>query len=163
MPFGQYESFAACVAANRDKDDPEAYCAGLEQEMKAKYFRVIKLVEDRRLVFGWASVAIKDGDTLVTDLQEDQIEPEELEDAAYDFAMHSGLANDMHEGDPVGQMVESFVVTPEKLDKMGLSRRDGPAVAHWVGFRLSPDAFEKVKAGKRTMFSIEGKAQRVPA
>jgi len=32
MPVGPYEDFAACVAANQDKDDPEAYCASLEQE-----------------------------------------------------------------------------------------------------------------------------------
>ena|SRR3990167_5375575 len=27
MPFGGYEDFASCVAANQDKDDPQAYCA----------------------------------------------------------------------------------------------------------------------------------------
>lgn len=31
-PVGPYEDFAACVAANQDKDDPEAYCAAIENE-----------------------------------------------------------------------------------------------------------------------------------
>lgn len=31
---GPYKSFDACVAANRDKDDPEAYCGELEQRTK---------------------------------------------------------------------------------------------------------------------------------
>jgi hypothetical protein len=35
MPIGKYPDFAACVAANQDKDNPEAYCAAIEQNMKA--------------------------------------------------------------------------------------------------------------------------------
>jgi hypothetical protein len=31
MPFAGYKDFAACVAANQDKDDPAAYCAAIEQ------------------------------------------------------------------------------------------------------------------------------------
>lgn len=34
MPVGQYADFAACVAANQDKDDPAAYCAAIEQQTK---------------------------------------------------------------------------------------------------------------------------------
>lgn len=29
MPFGKYPTFAACVAQNQDKADPEAYCAAI--------------------------------------------------------------------------------------------------------------------------------------
>lgn len=32
-PFGEYESFDACVAANQDKDDPEAFCAYLHEQI----------------------------------------------------------------------------------------------------------------------------------
>lgn len=32
MPFAGYPDFAACVADNQDKDDPEGYCAALEQQ-----------------------------------------------------------------------------------------------------------------------------------
>jgi hypothetical protein len=34
LPIGQYEDFAACVAANRDKEDPEAYCAAIENSQR---------------------------------------------------------------------------------------------------------------------------------
>lgn len=34
MPFGPYENFAECVAANQDKEDPGAYCAVLEEILK---------------------------------------------------------------------------------------------------------------------------------
>lgn len=33
VPFGPYEDFADCVAMNQDVDEPEAYCAWLEQQM----------------------------------------------------------------------------------------------------------------------------------
>src|SRR3990167_8857769 len=33
-PFGEYETFDACVAAHGDKDDPEAYCAAMKREME---------------------------------------------------------------------------------------------------------------------------------
>ena len=33
-PVGEYPDFAACVAANQDKDDPQAYCGALEQQTK---------------------------------------------------------------------------------------------------------------------------------
>jgi hypothetical protein len=34
MPFGDYEDFEACVAANSDKDDPEAYCAAIKRQIE---------------------------------------------------------------------------------------------------------------------------------
>ena len=161
MPIGQHADFAACVAANQDKDDPHAYCAALEEA--SKRFEVVKLDEAEHLVFGWASVSVRDGDELLTDLQGDRIEPEQLEEAAYDFVEHSREANEMHQSPPVGQLVESFALTPEKLDVMGLLRKSAPKVAYWVGFRVSPAVFAKVKAGQLPMFSIEGTAERVAA
>lgn len=162
MPFAEYKDFAACVAANQDKDNPEAYCAAIQQEAE-KRLQVVKLDEAERLVFGWASVAVEDGDVLLVDKQGDSIEPGELERAAYDFTEHSRVANEMHAGDPVGQLVESFVVTPEKLEAMGLLRKSAPKVGYWVGFRVSPETFAKAKAGQLPMFSIEGTAERVEA
>ena len=35
-PFAGYSSFAACVAANKDKDDPEAYCAVIKRQVEGK-------------------------------------------------------------------------------------------------------------------------------
>lgn len=33
-PFAGYESFEACVAANQDKDDPEAYCGSIKHKVE---------------------------------------------------------------------------------------------------------------------------------
>lgn len=127
-------------------------------------YRIAKTDEDQRLVFGFASVAQLADGSLLEDLQGDLIEPAELEKAAYDFAEHYRSVNEMHEGEDVGAIVESFVMTPEKLTAMGFPAEVAKAmpVAHWIGARVSADAFAKVKAGTLRMFSIEGTAVRVP-
>ena len=124
-------------------------------------FAIAKMDADQRLVFGWAMISkTKDG-ALVTDLQGDQIEPEDLEKAAYEFVLNKRAAGEMHTGDAQGQLVESIVFTPEKMAKMGIPDGVLPC-AHWVGFKLAPALFDKVKAGTRLMFSIQGDAERVP-
>jgi hypothetical protein len=113
------------------------------------------------LVFGWASVA-KDADgNDLEDLQGDVIELDELEKAAYDFMLYSRNVDEMHDGPVKGQLVESFMVTPDKLAKMGLKNESAPQVALWIGAKLDPATFAKVQAGTYTMFSIEGRAERV--
>lgn len=34
MPFASFSSFDECVQQNQDKDDPEAYCASIEEAVK---------------------------------------------------------------------------------------------------------------------------------
>ena len=34
MPFGEYENFEACVRANQDKSDPEAYCGEIKRRVE---------------------------------------------------------------------------------------------------------------------------------
>ncbi len=36
-PFGDFEDFDACVAANQDKDDPEGFCAWLHQQITGEW------------------------------------------------------------------------------------------------------------------------------
>lgn len=36
MPFAGYADFDACVRANSDKDDPNAYCATIQQQVEGK-------------------------------------------------------------------------------------------------------------------------------
>ena len=37
MPFGPYKDFAACVAANKDKSNPQAYCASVHKKITGKW------------------------------------------------------------------------------------------------------------------------------
>lgn len=48
-------------------------------------FKIQKSVDEKRLAFGWASVAATAAGDTVTDYYEDIIEPDELEQAAYNF------------------------------------------------------------------------------
>src|SRR5690349_9386874 len=70
---------------------------------------IVKIDLEKRLVFGWASVAVrKDGETVI-DSQGDMLDPATLEAAAYRYILEDGDANQMHEDDRIGRPVESFV------------------------------------------------------
>lgn len=117
---------------------------------------------ERQQIFGWANVSMANGE-LVVDSHGDTISLEELENAAYAFNLnfHNASVGEMHKGEAKGRLIESFVVTPEKLEKLGLDKN---ALPHgwWVGMYLEDkDLFEKVKSGEYRAMSIQGMAQRV--
>ena len=73
----------------------------------------------------------------------------------------------MHDQKPASTLVESFVVTPEKLDLLlkALGCAGAPAdfkgVAAWVGYKIQrADVWKRVKSGELRAFSIEGTAER---
>jgi hypothetical protein len=60
----------------------------------------------------------------------------------------------------VGQMIESFMGTPDKLEAMGLPA-DSLPMGHWVGFHIpDPTVFAKIRDGTYGSFSIQGTAVR---
>jgi hypothetical protein len=126
---------------------------------------IAKAVEDKQQIFGWASVVEVNGEPVV-DLQGDYISHEEMEKAGYEYVMKSRRGGDMHLRDdwqPVqkSEMIESFIVTPEKREAMGLP--DNVPSGWWVGFQVQdPDVWQKVKSGERTGFSIHGHGKRTP-
>ena len=125
-------------------------------------FLIAKSDEEKRLAFGWASVAVEENGAELEDLAGDIIPPEELERAAYNFVLKYREGGEMHERGDCAVMVESMVFTPEKLRLLGL-KPDALPTAWWLGFYVTDDAvWEKVKSGEYTMFSIEGEARREP-
>ena len=123
--------------------------------------RISKVDEDRRLVFGWAYIAKSKDGTVIIDKQGDFIDDDwELESAAYDFVLNSGLGDEMHLQVPVSKVVESMVFTPDKIAKMGLPEGTLPT-AWWVGFRVDDDAvWNEVKKGTYRAFSVGGAGVR---
>ena len=112
---------------------------------------VMKSDDDKRLVFGWANVAIRvDGEQIV-DWQQDAIDTEDLEKAAYEYVAEFGTAGEMHQRGGVGRVIESIVFTKEKADALGIPQDLLPQ-GWWIG----------IKSGEYSMFSIEGKAIREP-
>lgn len=126
-------------------------------------FRIAKSNDDKMLAFGWANVAIRTDGEPIEDWQNDMIDPEDLEDAAYKFVELYREGGEMHERGGAAVLVESVVFTEEKTKAMGIPAGMLP-IGWWIGFKvLDPDVWEKVKDGTYPMFSIEGEAQRVEA
>ena len=119
-----------------------------------------KVDKDKRLVFGWANIAVTVDGEQVLDYQEDMIDPEELETAAYRFVELYRDGGEMHQRTGVAVLVESVILTEEKQAAMGIEVGTMP-VGWWVGFRVTDDdVWQKVKDGEYSMFSIGGSAIR---
>lgn len=127
-------------------------------------YTIVKSDDDKRLVFGWASVSINVDGEQIQDRQEDIIDPEELEAAAYEYVLNFRDTGEEHISTlrKKGKLVESCVFTAEKQKAMGIPEGILP-IGWWIGFKIEDDAaWEKVKNGTYKMFSIEGKAYREP-
>jgi hypothetical protein len=126
---------------------------------------ISKRDDEKRQVFGFALVTHIDGEEVI-DLQGDYTPLDEIEKAAYTYVIESRKGGDMHtrDGDQplhTSDLVESFVVTPEKLEKMGLAP-DAMPHGWWVGFKVNDDKqWDMVKSGERSGFSIHGSGRRV--
>lgn len=133
-----------------------------ETNFVKKSFSIYKTESDKRLVFGWASISITvDGEQL-EDRQKDMIDPEDLEEAAYEYVLNFRDTGEEHIPTmrKKGKLVESCVFTAEKQKAMGIPEGIVP-VGWWIGFKIEDDdAWERVKNGTYKMFSIEGKANR---
>lgn len=134
--------------------------AGIEFECEFS-----KVAEDKHQVFGWASIMNRDGKPVV-DRQGDWIAVEEIEKSAYDYVVKSRTGGNEHRRSEdrevpfqVSDMIESFVVTPEKREAMSLG--DDVPDGWWVGFKVNDeDTWDDVKSGKVTGFSVHGKGKR---
>lgn len=121
-----------------------------------------KVSNKENLVFGWANVSLKADGEVPIDWEGDVTAPEVLEKAAYQFVLKYRETGEMHQGEAQGHLVESIMFTKEKLAALGIPEGSVPE-AWWVGFHIPDDeVFAKVVSGKYKMFSIEGKAKRIP-
>ena len=149
--------------AGMQKAHEEHVQKGKEGRPAGNRYKIVKSDDEKQLVVGWALVSIRpDGDQII-DLQQDVVDPDVLENAAYRFVEFYRVSGEMHEeGVPktAAVLVESVVFTKEKMWAMGIPEGLVPE-GWWIGFHvLDPDVWEKVKNGEYTMFSIEGEAIR---
>jgi len=118
---------------------------------------VTKVDIEKRQVFGWASVAEIDGETVV-DSHGDMIDAADLEKAAYSFVLNSRAGGEMHGTKQVGRLIECMMFTAEKQKALGI---DLKKVGLWVGFQIDDaDTWQKFKDGTYKDFSIGGRAIR---
>lgn len=175
--FGHNRVGAAIVGAglvggsafNAAADAASAYSIAQKGKVKKRdeftiEATVSKSIDDKRQVFGWASITEMNGEPVV-DLQGDYVTIEVIEKAAHAYLTSSRKGGDMHRrnGDEphhVADLIESVVITPEKKKALGLP--DDSPTGWWVGYQVNDDAtWDLVKNGKRPMFSIHGSGQRV--
>ena len=129
---------------------------------ESQNFNIMKTDDDKRLIFGWANVAITLDGVQVVDHQKDMIDPEDLEEAVYDYVLNFRDGGEEHIPNlrKKARMVESCMFTKEKMKAMGIPEGIVPE-GWWIGFYVDDDdAWEKVKDGTYQMFSIEGNGIR---
>lgn len=120
--------------------------------------KIVKSDDEKQMIFGWASVVVKDG-ALVIDKQDDMILPDELESAAYDYVLEYRDHGDSHREKGTGNLVESMVFTQEKQDVLGIRIKDADGhdiVGWWTGFKVNDAVWAKHKSGDYLEFSIGG-------
>lgn len=125
-------------------------------------FNIYKSDDDKRLVFGWASVSIRTDGTQIIDHQGDILDPEDLEETVYDYVLKFRDAGEEHISflRKKGKLVESCVFTKEKMEAMGIPPGIVPE-GWWIGFKVYDDeTWRKIKSGEYRMFSIEGQGIR---
>lgn len=124
-------------------------------------FKIMKSDDDKMLAFGWANVSMRVDGKLIEDWQSDIIEPEELENAAYNYVLLYREGGEMHERGGAAILIESVVFTEEKMAAMGIPAGTLP-IGWWIGFKVTDkEVWKKVKDGTYPMFSIEGEAERI--
>jgi len=126
-------------------------------------FDIEKTDEDQRLVFGWLSVAKDENGNSILDLQDDVIDPEDLEKAAITYALESREAGQSHiKTTGIGKMVMSIVTTKEIQKAMGIPKGIVPE-GWFIGYKIIDDeTWDLVKSGDYKGFSIGGTGKRVP-
>lgn len=121
------------------------------------YGKVTKMDDEKRIVYGYASVISKNGEPIV-DRQGDIITAEELEKAASDFMLGERNGLTMHKGNPTTTIIHSFPMTEETKKAYQI---ESPYEAWLIAVKVHCDeTWDKVKAGELKDFSIGGKAQR---
>ena len=180
--FKSSEDRAKALLQAQRVSHPKAY-AGSKANLQHKYPELFKadtadvtwgvefskVDDEKRQVFGWASIVELAGEPVV-DRQGDWISPDEIEKAAYAYVEKSRKGGHQHRRDEwdepfhASDMIESIVFTDEKVAKMGLP--DDFPRGWWVGYQVrDEDTWAKVKKGEVTGFSIHGRGRRqeVPA
>lgn len=128
--------------------------------MNGNSFVIAKADNEKRQVFGWANVAALADGSQICDWQQDMVDMEELERAAYEFVLHSRQGGEKHCRGNVAVMIESVVFTKEKMAGLGIPYGIIPE-GWWIGFQILDDGvWQKIKQGEYAMFSIEGEAYR---
>lgn len=125
----------------------------MELHTSATEAQFFKVDESQRLIIGWAIVSKIDGKDHF-DLQGDHIPEASMLKAAKDFMKNSRVAKEMHQGDPIGNVVFAFPMTTDIAKSLNITTgQTGLLLA------IEPEddeMLEKARLGEFTGFSIGG-------
>lgn len=159
--MGMFSTFISTVTSTlMGKKAPDREAKSPE-EVADTYFdhTVIKVDDEQRIVWGWASVTTVNGEP-VKDLHGDVIETSTMVKAADNFMLYNRTAKAMHEGDGIGFVIHSLPLSKELGEALGIySEREGWVVAMKI---LDEDHWRRIKSGEFRGFSIGGRGRRVP-
>lgn len=115
--------------------------------------KILKLDEEQRIVYGWASVTTQGGNPVV-DKQGDIIPTESLVDAVNDFMKGDRIGKVMHEGEATGSILHSLPITDEIAKALDIETdKQGWLIGYYVEDQKT---WEAVKSGDYPAFSIGG-------
>lgn len=121
---------------------------------------VLKLDEEKHIVWGWFSVIEEDGQAVI-DKHGHIIEADVLQKAAHEFVLDSRAGKVMHNGTRVADVVDTIVFTKELQAALGI---DLKKVGWFGGMQIrDPALWARVQKGDLPAFSIGGYAKEIPA
>lgn len=142
------------------KEDIEEVCKDFNVELQED---MIKYDDEHNTIFGWGYVAIRKDGSQVYDHSTEYVAEEDYKDLEMSMYAHNleFRASDIgHVEKQTGYLIESFVVTKEKLKKMGLPENALPQ-GIWCGYFFPNDEdYAKIKKMRHPMFSLFGSATK---
>lgn len=157
---GTKEEPAARIEIVDDEGKPTGQMVGHKLSTVSKSAiegEILKVDEEQRLIYGWASVITEKGEYVV-DRQGDVIDGNTLTKAVNKFMEHVRVGKTMHNGGETGKVIHSLPITKEICDALGIQcDREGWVVAYKV---YDDNVWQRVKSGELRAFSIGGRAQR---
>lgn len=143
-------------ALRRQRGAPKAGAVS-KGSRQAFCFQIEKAAASGKYVAGWASVIEIDGQP-VTDIQGDVIDMDELRKSAHDFVSKARAAKVMHQGDSVGEVVESVLIDDSFAKAHGVKHGKR---GWWIAMAIQDGAIQKqVRDGALSAFSIGGSGKR---
>ena len=149
------------------KEDIDEVCKDFDIEQPETIIKMqedmIKYDDTHNCIFGWGYVSKKATGEQVFDHSTEFVAEEDYSDlelGMYAFNLEYRASDIGHVEKQTGYLIESFVVTKEKLKKMGLNE-DALPMGIWCGFFFPNDEdYANIKKMKHPMFSIFGSAHK---
>lgn len=118
---------------------------------------ILKADDEKRIVYGWASVYEMNGESVV-DKQGDMLDEDEVMKMAHAFMREVRVGKAMHRGHPVGEIVESLVLTTDVQKSLGI---DLGKAGWYIGMKINDEAvWDRIKKQELQAFSIGGSGKR---